>query len=96
MAGLPPFDAAGEAEHGSLHGQAPGHHHHDDGSIHQDDSSESAQHFHADHGLSSAFLLTGESASLPLQRPPVPMRSTEPVAPQRFIDVPLRPPRSTA
>ena len=88
--------AAGRAEHDVLHWQNSSHHHHADGATHLDDSNESIQHTHADHGLGWAFLLAGAPAPMTVQRPPAPAASTSLAAPQPFLEGPLRPPRFIA
>lgn len=74
-----------------MHWSSDGHHHHD-GELHEDDSTESLQHVLADHGgccviMADGFLLLPRYApnrsirlSMPLHKPP-------------SLDGPLRPPR---
>lgn len=70
------------------------HHHHEDGSFHEDDSDESVRHLLADCHLSSASLLPGELNWLPSARfaqgpPALPSR----LHPAPFLEGPHRPPR---
>jgi hypothetical protein len=84
-----------DVDHALLHWQDEGHHHHDDGSWHVDESSESAQHMMADHVASSPALhstLTWRWAPVASQSPAAAC-SGETAAP--FLEGPLRPPRAT-
>ena len=49
-----------DLEHATLHWQGVAHHHHEDGSYHQDDSKESVQHVVTDH-LNASLALTAAS-----------------------------------
>lgn len=82
--------------HAALHWQQEGHHHHEDGSYHLDDSKESAQHLVMDH-LSASLV-----AAAPLSHDFAPLGSTAPVglqatrAPNPSLDGLLRPPQPRA
>ena len=82
--------------HATLHWQKVGHHHHEDGSYHQDDSAESVQHMAADQ-LNASLALP----ALPLHDVP-PVRSAAPDSlrlmrvPSPTLDGLLRPPRARA
>jgi hypothetical protein len=54
-----------DMQHTALHWQDEGHHHHEDGSYHLDDSPESAQHVIGDHMSASAALLVSASQDFP-------------------------------
>ncbi len=82
-----------DVEHAALHWQEQGHHHHDDGSTHVDNSNESLQHLIADHVTASAALMaaTGQNfLSVPAEAP---SGLHERPAPHPFLDGLLRPPR---
>lgn len=85
-----------DTEHAALHWQEKGHHHHDDGTYHLDDSKASAQHVVCDHVTATSALLLAASRNFP------PLGSTAPTGPhERFVPDPpleglLRPPRSRA
>ncbi len=87
-------NALADTEHTALHWQEAGHHHHQDGSYHLDDSPESAQHLVSDHVSATAVLLLstahvfphlGSAAPGGLHKAPVPGPDPEGL---------LRPPRS--
>ena len=86
-------NALANLEHAALHWQDSGHHHHEDGSYHLDDSPESALHVIADHLSVSAVLMTSVAYGF------APPASTSPggwhdrAAPHPFLDGLLRPPR---
>ena len=87
--------AAGDLEHAVMHWTVEGHHHHDDGSIAQDDSDESIRHLAADNGVPVVALIPVPWSGLPplppaLQRPPLVA-----ALPPPFLDGPERPPRLT-
>ena len=85
------FDIVHEVEHL----KATSHHHNDDGSVHYDDSDESAAHF-ADHAASpqSASLPSGAMPSLVIE--PYTIKLYEPAysLPDPFLEDPQRPPSS--
>lgn len=88
-------DILADVEHAVLHWQDEGHHHHDDGSWHVDESTESVQHATADQVGSSPALhstVTLRWAAMASQSPPA-ARSSAITAP--FLEGPLRPPRTT-
>lgn len=83
--------------HAMLHWQEAGHHHHDNGSVHEDPSDdESARHLQADGALVAAAL----PCALPVFEP-LPVREhysvfiNNPLGPP-FLEGPTRPPRLTA
>jgi hypothetical protein len=86
--------APGEADHTALHWAGQGHHHHDDGSYHADDSFESAQHLLADFVSGCPALPTAfahPDASIIANSLHDVDASDEP---QACPEVPLEPPRS--
>ena len=86
-------NALADLVHVSLHWQETGHHHHEDGSYHLDDSNESARHILSDHVSSTAALTVASSHCFP------PLGSTAPsdllkiLLPNPTLDGLLRPPR---
>ncbi len=83
-------------EHAALHWQGEGHHHHEDGSFHQDDSQASTFHVLSDHLTVTTALLPTSLHHLP---PSDAARSGvlhDARVPDPFLDGPLRPPRSDA
>lgn len=94
MAGeLPAFESQDDAEHALMHWHGEAHHHHDDGSLSQDDSDESVQHLMADASLSTYVLWTEPPsvAVLPLVTTLVGTDHKPVEAP--VLDGPRRPPR---
>lgn len=86
------FDIAHEVEHR----EATSHHHGDDGSVHYDDSGESAAHF-ADHSASSPQSASLPSVAMPLLRiEPFTVKPSETAyyIPDPFLEHPQRPPTS--
>jgi hypothetical protein len=86
------FDIAHEIEHL----KATSHHHHDDdGSVHYDDSGESAAHF-ADHSASqqSASLPSAGMPSLLIEPCTVRLFELACAIPEPFLEEPRRPPAS--
>lgn len=84
-----------EASHVVTHWLGEAHHHHDDGSVHEDDSDESVWHLHADSHLNSVSVLPGEQTwllSLPPSNGPPSLQSSLPQAP--FLEGLRRPPRA--
>jgi hypothetical protein len=85
-----------DREHAALHWLEEGHHHHEDGSLHRDDSAESAQHMVADHP--SAALAMAAPASHDFR----PLGSAAPAGrhatagPDPTLSGLLRPPRCRA
>ena len=58
-------NALADMEHTALHWLEEGHHHHEDGSYHLDDSKESVQHMLCDHSCATAALLVSSSRDFP-------------------------------
>ena len=58
------FNLALGAGHDAPHPQASGHHHHDDGSIHVDNSDTSIHHTHADDGANYSWLFAAQAAPM--------------------------------
>jgi hypothetical protein len=85
--------ALADVEHVALHLQGQSHHHHDDGSYHVDESSESSQHVIADHTTGSAALIVGTACRFDPSAHLTPDVDRAALAPEPFLDVPLRPPR---
>lgn len=83
-----------DLEHAALHWQEEGHHHHEDGSYHLDESNESAQHVLCDHVGASAALMMSSSHDFPLLGSTAPGTQHETLAPNPTLDGLLRPPRS--
>ena len=79
--------------HEILHDEKVQHHHDDDGSVHYDDSAESAQHIQ-DHSCSQqpVGFWVPKMASPPEQRMSVTVREFSRFIPDPFLDSPLRPP----
>lgn len=87
---------AADLAHAALHWQDEGHHHHDNGSYHVDDSAESVQHLIAEHGsVSIAVLPAAPPSPPPLGTAPHGVLAEDP-GPHPFLDGALRPPRLTA
>ncbi len=82
-----------DLEHAALHWQEQGHHHHDDGSYHVDDSNESVQHVIADHLTASAALMASIDHDLLSAPSELPSGLQERPAPHPYLDGLLRPPR---
>lgn len=85
-----------DREHASLHWQEEGHHHHEDGRYHLDDSNESAQHLLTDHLSTSAELMAAASQDFLLLGSVAPGDLYEAPVPNPASDGLLRPPRSGA
>ncbi len=85
--------ASADPAHAALHWQEQGHHHHDDGSYHLDESAESVQHLLGDHVSASVALLVEvtHDSSPPASTAPVGLTDT--LAPEPTLDDLLRPPR---
>ncbi|MRD49598.1 hypothetical protein GHT07_20185 [Caenimonas koreensis DSM 17982] len=99
---LPVLNSQGVAErsqqfeHITLHWQDTEHHHHDDLSLHVEDSDDASQHEHADAGFNTACLLTagwGEIAKMQPLSPDVAVRAPGPTP---LLDGLLRPPKAAA
>ena len=97
--GLARAGSTGEAadrEHAAFHWQGEGHHHHDDGAYHVEDSSDSVRHLLTDHVTASLGLLLGTATSFPPTgsvRPGTELRSG---SPHPDPDGLFRPPRLSA
>ncbi|MBA2721371.1 MAG: hypothetical protein H0U56_00420 [Methylibium sp.] len=89
-------EAVSDPAHAALHWQDEGHHHHDDGSHHFDDSDDSVQHLFVDHVTAPVALLHAVSTSMAPLGSCAPSPQCVSMAPQPFIDGPLRPPRLAA
>ena len=83
-----------ELVHLALHWQGEGHHHHEDGSIHTDDSPEAVQHAMADCSMHHPGLIVAlplASVDLPSQRVAAPLLRQPP---SPYLDGLQRPPQS--
>ena len=87
-------NALADMEHAALHWQGEGHHHHEDGSYHLDDSTASAQHVLGDHVSAVTALMAAVSNDAPLQGSTAPGGLHEILAPNPTLDGLLRPPRA--
>jgi hypothetical protein len=85
-----------DLEHAALHWQEEGHHHHDDGSVHVDDSQASKFHVLADHLTSATALPPAVSHHFAPIASSRPSGLHDPRVPDRFLDGLLRPPRPHA
>ncbi|MFP5382076.1 MAG: hypothetical protein ACLGG4_07405 [Gammaproteobacteria bacterium] len=81
-----------DPEHRSLHWQAKGHHHHHDGSFHQDQSEESLQHVSGDHVGGHVELPSSVSHAFPPAGSVLPSVWHDAAVPAPFPDGLLRPP----
>ena len=79
--------------HAALHWQEEGHHHHDNGSYHADDSKASAQHTLSDHVSATVALIVTASHHFPPLGATAPAAMRETVVPDPALDGLLRPPR---
>jgi hypothetical protein len=86
-------NALSDLEHVTLHLLGEAHHHHEDGSYHQDDSKESMQHVVTDHLNASLALAASSSHDFPPLGSAVPGGLREAAVPEPDIEGPLRPPR---
>lgn len=82
-----------DLEHAALHWQEKAHHHHEDGSYHLDDSTESALHVLSDHLSPAAALTVAALPNLPHLGSTAPGGLHEPVVPNPPLEGLLRPPR---
>jgi hypothetical protein len=82
-----------DREHAALHWQEEGHHHHEDGSYHLDDSNESVQHVMTDHLTASLALAASSSHDFPPLGSAAPGGLRQAAVPEPDIEGPLRPPR---
>jgi len=86
--------AADGVAHAVLHWEKSPHHHHDDGTLHAEDTDEASRHLQDD----SALNLTGLPASPAIApfhaAPRLAIATPVPAVPSPFLDAPRRPPRS--
>lgn len=87
------MNALADLEHTALHWQKEGHHHHQDGSYHLDDSNDSAQHVLSDHLSATAALMVSAPHDFPPPASAAPGSMHETVVPDPTLDGLLRPPR---
>jgi hypothetical protein len=87
-------NALADMAHAALHWQEEGHHHHEDGSYHLDDSRESAQHVLSDQVNATAALIVSSSHDLPSLGSVAPDGLHEASVPDPALEGLLRPPRS--
>lgn len=80
-------------EHALLHASKDAHHHHDDGSFHEDESDESNRHLQADSALNAVALLSPAAGMLIAANPGDVLSSASQEAPPPILDGPRRPPR---
>jgi hypothetical protein len=85
-----------DLEHAALHWQEEGHHHHEDGSFHLDDSQASKLHVLADHLTTATVLLAAVSHQFPPVSSSRPDGLYDTRVPDPFLDGLLRPPRLRA
>jgi hypothetical protein len=90
------INALADSAHAALHLAEEGHHHHDDGSFHLDESIESVQHLMADHASAATALLAMDSTGVPHAGSESPEVLRAHTRPQPFLDGLLRPPRIRA
>jgi hypothetical protein len=83
-----------DLEHATLHWQGEAHHHHEDGSYHQDDSKESVQHVVTDQLNASLALAASSSHDFTPLGTAAPDGLHERLVPNPALDGLLRPPRS--
>jgi len=89
-------NALADIEHAALHWQEKGHHHHEDGSYHLDDSKESVQHVVTDHLSASLEMAAPSSHHFSPLGSAAPCGLHETPVPNPTLDGPLRPPRFRA
>jgi hypothetical protein len=87
-------NALADMQHTALHWQEAGHHHHEDGSYHLDDSKESVQHVLSDHMNVTAALLVASSHDFPPLESAAPGGLHKGSVPDPDLEGLLRPPRS--
>jgi hypothetical protein len=86
-------NALADLAHATLHWQEEGHHHHEDGSYHVDNSNESVQHVLSDHVSAAAALMVSSPQPLPPPGSTAPSGLHETRVPNPVLDGLLRPPR---
>jgi len=89
-------NALADQEHAALHWQYEGHHHHEDGSYHMDDSDESAQHMVADHLSASLEIVASPTHDCPPPGSAAHGSMRDRLAPNPTPDGLLKPPRASA
>ena len=89
-------NALADLAHTALHWQAQGHHHHEDGSYHLDDSTESTQHVLIDPMSTTAALIGSSCQDVPPLGSAAPGGRHDTVVCSPPLDGLLRPPRSHA
>jgi hypothetical protein len=82
--------------HAALHWQDKGHHHHEDGSYHLDESPESVQHVVSDHFSATLALLMTAAHDFPSLVSAAPGGLNKAAIPDPDPEGLLRPPRSSA
>ena len=82
--------------HAVLHWQDVGHHHHDDGSVHEEQSDESRAHLHADSALLVIALPSAPQLAAAQPVAPQPARAGASTLAASFLAGLIRPPRPTA
>jgi hypothetical protein len=85
-----------EFGHALAHAQATDHHHHDDGALHLEPTSDEAAHQHDDEGVQLSALLPAPPAALPALRPRAVGWAAVTALSTVFLKGPLRPPRCAA
>lgn len=83
-----------DLEHAALHWQQEGHHHHEDGSVHLDDSQASTLHILGDQLTVTAALLPSSEQHFPPSAAGQPGIPGDARVPDPFLDGLLRPPRT--
>ena len=89
-------NALADLEHATLHWQGEAHHHHEDGSYHQDDSKESVQHVVTDPLNTSLALTAASSQDFTPAGSAAPDGLRERPVPNPALDGLLRPPQLRA
>ncbi len=87
-------NALADMQHTALHWQEKGHHHHEDGSYHLDDSNESVQHVLSDHVSATVALFVTSSHDFPRLGSAAPDGLRQASVPGPALEGLLRPPRS--
>ncbi len=85
---------AQEFAHAVAHAQTANHHHHGDGSLHLEQTSEEPAHQHADEGIQLSALLPAAAPGLPDLRPTAVGWTAAAALASVFLEGPLRPPRA--
>jgi hypothetical protein len=91
-----PLHAAGGLAHDLMHWDKQSHHHHEDGTLHQEDSDEGFRHLQQDTFLSLMGLPSCVAISLIPATPWAPPVFDSSRVPAPVLDGPRRPPRLTA